>query len=81
MQSINNLVAQIMIDSGNLTNEVKEQQRLCNLTRHEYEVDKAKLYALAGEKRHLEVRVERLEGNISSLQGEAVAQDNEVIRI
>lgn len=44
-------------------------------------MDKAKLDALAKEKRALEAKVERCEGDVHLLQDEASDQEIEVIRI
>lgn len=71
----------IVADHANLMDEVREQRRLCDLAMQEHEVDKAKRDALAEEKKDLKARVEQLEGNILSLQGEVAARDSEVIRI
>lgn len=45
------------------------------------EEEKAKLDALAKENRGLEARVEQLEGNIHSLQGNVVVQDSKLSKI
>lgn len=84
LQGLNNLAALIVADHAHLEEEVKERPRLCDLAKQGFEkwkASKAKLDALVKEKKNLKGRLEQLEGQDHSLQGDVETCDRKLIKL